>query len=798
MRLESVRLKHLGPFDDYTLDLSQLGDARLIAICGKNGVGKSCLLELAIPGALYRTTPTRGGLTDLATARDAMLESVISVGEQTYTIRHLVDAISRNGESVVTNGTGQPVYKSTKVSVYDTFAARHFPTEEELFVSTFAPQGSAGFIGLTDGERKAVLLRVLGISRYEKLAEKARKRAAEKRNALATLEARIADERGRSKPVADADYALATAQEAVTSADHRLAQAREELADAQASASSVDRLVAEYAAAREKRTGLLTRRRESMARQVDLEARITNNRAVLTLAVEIRQAVADLERLRTDAARIAAEIATGRTAISRIETEQAALQKRRAAAATRSERAAARLNDRVRIEVAVQDLPEYETDEEKAFDLVFERQMALDAIRRQHVAGMGERVQGLRGGLEHIAAIGLGDHSALRPRDIAANTLSADDEAERLARELPEYEKTALLALDGARTAWTAAQQATAEARQLAARMPEILTAEADYAEAVSEGGAVETQAAALAEQHDEVRRELQRALESQTTNSGAIAEAEPLAKQAEALTRAETRIAELEPQEQAVTRELAGLAAEIEAIPEPPADPVAPDIAGALQRTQAVESEARTAHAALAVAERQATEATESEARLAVLIGEKLGIEADLADWNRLADDLGKSGLQALEIDAAGPELTARVNDLLHHCVGSRFSVLINTQPLSADGKRTLEGCEILVTDTVGGREAEASTFSGGERVIIGESISLALTMLGCQRTGVERPTLVRDETGAALDPENARAYVGMLRRAADFVGADRVLVVSHSPDVVALADARVQVQAA
>jgi ABC-type thiamine transport system ATPase subunit len=137
-----------------------------------------------------------------------------------------------------------------------------------------------------------------------------------------------------------------------------------------------------------------------------------------------------------------------------------------------------------------------------------------------------------------------------------------------------------------------------------------------------------------------------------------------------------------------------------------------------------------------------------------------------------------------------------------LLHGAGARFIVLDivgNWGPglrLAADGKRQLEGCDVMVLDTVGGREAEGSTFSGGERVMIGEALSLALSMLACRRAGLERPTLVRDESGAALDPENARVYVAMLRRAAELVGADKVLFVSHDPEVQALADARIEVR--
>jgi ABC-type iron transport system FetAB ATPase subunit len=92
-------------------------------------------------------------------------------------------------------------------------------------------------------------------------------------------------------------------------------------------------------------------------------------------------------------------------------------------------------------------------------------------------------------------------------------------------------------------------------------------------------------------------------------------------------------------------------------------------------------------------------------------------------------------------------------------------------------------------------GTEKGAREHSGGEKVIIGEAVSLALSMMACWRAGLEGVTLVRDESGAALDPQNARTNVAMLRRAAAVTNADRVLFVSHSKEVVEMADARIEV---
>jgi exonuclease SbcC len=177
-------------------------------------------------------------------------------------------------------------------------------------------------------------------------------------------------------------------------------------------------------------------------------------------------------------------------------------------------------------------------------------------------------------------------------------------------------------------------------------------------------------------------------------------------------------------------------------------------------------------------------------------LEGARAAAEQELSEWTRLAEDLGRDGLQAMEIDAAGPELTVLVNDLLHTCIGSRWTVMIETQRNSSNGKKVIEGCEVRVidtgTETVAGREGLVETFSGGERVLIGEAVSLALAMLECRRSGLQGGTLVRDETGAALDEEVAPRYIAMLRRAAQLCGFSRIFFVSHNSATWALADAR------
>ena len=171
------------------------------------------------------------------------------------------------------------------------------------------------------------------------------------------------------------------------------------------------------------------------------------------------------------------------------------------------------------------------------------------------------------------------------------------------------------------------------------------------------------------------------------------------------------------------------------------------------------------------------------------------------MAEGRGLGDEFGWEGVQALMLDAAGPEITTITNELMHRAFGPRFTVRFDTVKRSADGKRDLEAFDISVLDSAPPsglpREGPAESFSGGERVILSEAIGLAISTIACRRTGTDGATLIRDESGAALDEASARAYVAMLRYGAEMIGADKILLVSHSSPVWDLCDARIVVEA-
>jgi exonuclease SbcC len=184
-----------------------------------------------------------------------------------------------------------------------------------------------------------------------------------------------------------------------------------------------------------------------------------------------------------------------------------------------------------------------------------------------------------------------------------------------------------------------------------------------------------------------------------------------------------------------------------------------------------------------------------EIEAKLEGKLVERADVEAELSDWTRLALDHGRNGLQSDVVDAAGPELTAYINGCLRSCVGTRWTVTVETQQLDAKGKELVDKLTIMVIDNKKGSRREVKLHSGGERTTLAEAIASGLTMLGCKRAGFDRPTLVRDESANFLDHESAPLWIKMMRHVVEFTNADRLLFVSHNPAVVRLADVTIEV---
>lgn len=815
MRFSSIKVRGLIPFPgEISLDIEAI-PGQLVCFVGENGSGKSTLLE-CLAGAMYRETPSRGPLTQLATTRDSLVEARV-VNGRAWTLSHRIDAASGKSEARVTGEDGSSVLPDTKVRSFDDWAARTLPAPEVLFASTFSAQVPGGLLRMSPTERKATILRSVGIDKLEGHVADAREWARHVEGRLNVVRARLADERRRAGIVADDITAMVAG--APTSMAQVLAAAQQAVIDAKGSLE-----IAEVEA--QKTDALIEHRRAESARIAQENAAAQAARAELVAAREAvriadervretadRMAMLERELEQADAIRAAAnrtkaideELRPLREKVSATKAEQQAAVRRSddfSAAADRSRtitrQAEAKLEEAKWAAEARADaardaarLPEAIETLANAEAWLVRCESTLEGLRSMQLRGADRRAAELRTTVDfyvddvdegHRARVASVEDDRLK---LALANLPTDLKAAQDAQRL------AATSLDACRkeVSRLEAQKTRAEGTDPVVAAREAHAAAAKYEEDVI-GSFRQARAA------DE---ELRRSIVEQCARIGELANEraalDPLAEQAEGLVSAQARKVALEEKRASDMAELSAAEERIAAIDEAaiPTEQTPPDVA---------EAERLARDRVAAVAERCArvdsaqaflTRAQESAALIEQLSTERAAIEVDLSDWTREANDL--LSIIAMEVDGLGPQLTTIANDLLHTCVGPRWTVSIDTQRASADGKRTLETCEIRVLDTVEGIEKLGERLSGGQAVIVGEAIALAMAVVACAYWRVDGPTLVRDESGAALDPGMGPKYIAMLRRAAAQIGASRVLFVVHDRDAQALADARVVV---
>lgn len=173
---------------------------------------------------------------------------------------------------------------------------------------------------------------------------------------------------------------------------------------------------------------------------------------------------------------------------------------------------------------------------------------------------------------------------------------------------------------------------------------------------------------------------------------------------------------------------------------------------------------------------------------------------EREVSTWTLLAKALSHDGVIALCIDDAGPSLAALANDLLLSCYGPRFTVAIHTLVETAKGQAR-EGFDIIVHDAESGQAKSVTLMSGGERVWINEALTRAVALYLAQGsnggTGERYATLFSDEADGPLDPERKRMFVAMKREVLALGGYEREFFISQTPELTALADAVIDVEA-
>ncbi len=771
MRLTRFSVRGMTRFTDpVTVDLTTAPEG-LIAVVGENGEGKTTLVETG-PATILRLFPSRKDkdLFDYAIARDAYLESDWDLpGRGSYRLRVNLDQVKRTATAVVSEigAQGQQLTALTdgKLRAFDATVADLFPPADVLLASAVGAQNKFGSFSSLDKAGKLQLLgRLLGLERYEAMAKLARQAAAVWAGAVGKISAQ------REVLVRAADAAAAAAMQAEIA---RLREATRALAseddDLRARIESLDTVRDDHAAAAAahlKATGDVRTLRE---RQAGLLAKVTSlegQRTEVGTAAARQQADAAAELSRR-VGELEARIRKNRTeVIERADAIRAAHAKSQAATigVTRARAWLATLEER-REEVATKTAPALTAalaEAERAeHELVRLRQdaAAIDG------APFGEKCGAAKCGFL-VRALDA------RDRVPAVEALAAD--APRLRDQRASHE-----------TAYQALRAEIATAQKQVREQEALVAAEAPLADLFPHLEAAEQRVR-------DYQRDIEQAQAAHEAAMVGLAE------------HVETRQAALAAEAAAVRASATALETEIDAQAAVVADTasaadalrrVEADIAAARARLDEVVRTHAGQSAALADLERQHARIVEACAAVTALDARLTAAQDEQLEWQLLLRALSRDGLPMLEIDAAGPTVSAYTNDLLEVCE-TGFTVELVTESAKADGKGTKDTCELKVYDSLrGGDPRDIGDLSGGEQILVEEAVKNALALYINSRNVNRIETCWRDETTGPLDPANARRYLEMLRRVRTIGGFHQILFVTHNADAARQADAQLRV---
>jgi exonuclease SbcC len=147
---------------------------------------------------------------------------------------------------------------------------------------------------------------------------------------------------------------------------------------------------------------------------------------------------------------------------------------------------------------------------------------------------------------------------------------------------------------------------------------------------------------------------------------------------------------------------------------------------------------------------------------------------------YQELAKAFGKTGIQALIIETALPEIEVEANELLSRLTDGRMTVKFEPQKETKKGT-VQETLNIVIADELGTRNYEM--YSGGEAFRINFAVRIALSRLLAKRAGAPLPTLIIDEGFGTQDSTGMEK----LKEAINSIQGDfeKILVITHMDEL-------------
>lgn len=822
MILGTVRHRGTEPFpNEVSIEFSALPE--LLVIRGPNGSGKTTLLDvIAAMRTLefpYRTGPLHRHFQEKGFIEGTWWDAP---GGQGYRVRINVDPEAEKTEATLWKIEGGPALAGPLQKSFLAKMRELLGPTDRYLASAYSVQQSrsnkdSGFSFLLADRtaRRAIFADMLGLARYKMREAMARDKMRGLETKLTGLRAQAEQLEAHASRIPTLAQVAEAAAAKVRTAQEAADQAQIDLVSAQAGLSAAQERRATIEPARGRLSPLEAEIGALEARRLDVLRRRAAAEGILAKAPEVEAAHTRLIVVRSEIAALVpaeAERARALREIPGIENRLASTRRQQEGDSRLLARAGAIRAAVTRTAEIADLLTAYEAD------LVREEALVQAASQARHAWELkGQQLQLVARALEQdVRAAELMENVPCRGEGLyadcqflldaaAARRRVPNGEAAVAAAIRDRGEEPALPQTAEVQRLITACAALRAEDQRLRSQVQEepLLRAAEERQESLAEASAADV--ALLAAKLEEITR-YSSALQTLLNLRDEEATLQPVAVRYSALAGARATLEENRIQLEPIEQELAVKQVER---------------AGLLKQLgelQTLERAVQEAHHGVAQAEGRIREAAgilsgvtreqgvadgslaaaqTAQAQAATARAETTPLLDELDDWTLLARFASPTGVPALKVDEALPEVSRLASDLLSECLGeSLFAIKFISQKDKADGSGQREVLDIVIHR--GEKTQPAETLSGGEGVLVSEAISVAIALFTAARSGQREYTLMRDEVGASLDVENNRSaqYVTMLRRAAKLGGFRQVLLVSHEPTCLALADAQLHVR--
>ncbi|MCK4242723.1 MAG: SMC family ATPase [Dehalococcoidia bacterium] len=825
-----LALKNFMCYRDNVPPLSFDG-IHVACLCGDNGNGKSALLD-AITWALWGKTRAKSDDELIHVGRAEMeVEFEFASGRDRYRVlrKRARPRVSRSGHSLLDLqiATDQGFRPITGSSIRET---QHkiieiLRMDYDTFInSAFLLQGRADeFTVKPPSERKEVLARILDLSLYDELEERAKIRAREResrsqelshaiaeidselarkgeyeaelggmREAIAELERDLKGQESRVNALRERKQELDFKREQLAQLEERISQAQRELAYLRSGAEEHREKVREY-------EGVISERKaieEGFQRLVEAKRdnEELNSKAIIWVNAnsrrsQLEQAVAkakgELETEQRIGQDKVGQLEPKVNMLPQFETELTQAQGQVAELAAWEEELgqkrhhAQELSSEVHLlEAQCAQLEEEIRTLEEKIDLLTpeearcplcETELGIEGRNRimakyeQDRKGKGEALAANRRQL---------DNTKKEHRSLEAEVAQLE---ERIKRERAAGEAR-VNTLEGKITEAKQAEVELAHEKERLTALEERL-AKAEFALEEQRGlGEVLAQLDELgydSERHDEVRRRLAEVEVYEAMQRNLEQAQGSIDRERESLAEAEQAASAKEADLSAEAQKGEALSQALAALPE-----VEAELAEAQQVYDAFLERQRKGRDKLVEVKTRLKDLTLREQSKAEKKKELLQASREKGIYDELAAAFGKKGIQAWIIEQALPEIEEEANRLLSRMTDNRMHVKMETQRAYKTKKaETLETLDINTSDELGTRRYEM--YSGGEAFRINFALRIALSKLLARRAGAPLPTLFIDEGFDTQDSSGKEKLIEAINSIQDDF--EKIIVITH-----------------